>query len=185
MKRAHAVARIINVCAPYDTAKLFQGSLRTPLHHHRGAFYEWSGAAWLGTDEAALRARLYRFLDQCRRELPIGGLCPVKPNVPMVRGLLDALRAVAYLDEKVEPPHGSTARTVRRRMRSSRAPTVCCTCRPCGSCRIRRHFSLTTRSTLLTIQPPPSRGNGSPFWARSGPPIRRRSPRCKRCSAIA
>jgi putative DNA primase/helicase len=83
---------------------LFQGSLPTPLRYHRGAFYEWSGAAWLGVDEVALRARLYEFLDRCRREAAGGGLCSVTPNVAMVSGLLDALRAAAHLDEKVEPP---------------------------------------------------------------------------------
>ncbi len=95
---------IVSIRAPYDTARLFQGSLSTPLRHHRGAFYEWRGAAWLGADEAALRARVYEFLDKCKTKTGKGALGPVKPNALMVGGLLDALRAAAHLDEKIEPP---------------------------------------------------------------------------------
>ena len=101
---AQAAPGVINPRAPYDVARLFQGSLSTPLHHHRGAFYEWGGAAWPETAEPALRARLYAYLDRCKRKNSEGELCPVKPNLPMVGAVLDALRATAHLDEAVSPP---------------------------------------------------------------------------------
>ena len=95
---------IINTRAPYDTARLFQSGLEAPLNYHRGAFYEWDGSAWPQASEDMLRARLYAFLDQCQTKTAKGGLCPVRPNALMVGGLLDALRAAAHLDEKIEPP---------------------------------------------------------------------------------
>ena len=95
---------VIDIRAPYDTARLFQGSLATPLRYHRGSFYEWDGCAWAEADEAALRARLYSFLDLCQSKTGTGRLCPVKPNAQMVGSVLDALRAAAHLDAQISPP---------------------------------------------------------------------------------
>ena len=61
----------IDPSAPLDVARQFlarefsvpQG--RT-LHHHRGAFYAWSGAAYIEIAADDLRAKLYKFLDQCQ-----------------------------------------------------------------------------------------------------------------------
>jgi putative DNA primase/helicase len=97
-------AGVISIRAPYDTARLFQNGLATPLHHHRGSFFEWSGCAWPEADEAMLRARLYAFLDQCQSKDAKGDLRPVKPTAQMVGGVLDALRAAAQLDASVAPP---------------------------------------------------------------------------------
>ena len=95
---------VINLRAPYDTARLFQRGLSIPLRYHRGGFFEWSGCAWLQVDEAGLRARLYAFLDQCQSKNAEGELRPVKPNAKMVADVLDALRAAAQLDAAIEPP---------------------------------------------------------------------------------
>jgi putative DNA primase/helicase len=95
---------VINPGAPYDIARLFQRGLPTPLHHHRGSFFEWSGCAWPETEEAKLRARLYAFLDQRQCKSKTGRLVPVKPTAPMVGLVLDALRAAAHLDATIEPP---------------------------------------------------------------------------------
>ena len=95
---------VIDIRAPYDTARLFQGVLATPLRYHRGDFYEWDGCAWPEADEAALRARLYSFLDERQTKTGNGRLCPVKPNAQMVGGVLDALRAAAHLDAAISPP---------------------------------------------------------------------------------
>ena len=94
----------IDIRAPYDTARTFQRGLAVLLRHHRGAFFEWSGCAWLEVDEAGLRARLYAFLNQCQSRTANGELKPVKPNTQRVAAALDALRAVAYLDAAIEPP---------------------------------------------------------------------------------
>ena len=99
-----AVSRIISLKAPYDTARLFQRSLATPLRHHRGSFFEWNGCAWPEADEAMLRARLYAFLDNCQSKDAKGGLHPVKPNNRRVSEIIDALRATAQLDASIAPP---------------------------------------------------------------------------------
>ena len=102
--KARGADGVIDIRAPYDTARLFQGSLATPLRYHRGSFYEWDGCAWPEADEAALRARLYSFLDLCQSKTGTGRLCPVKPNALMVGSVLDALRAAAHLDAAISPP---------------------------------------------------------------------------------
>jgi putative DNA primase/helicase len=98
-----AGAIVIDARAPYDVARLFRARLATPLHHHRGVFYEWDGSSWPEAGADKLRARLYAFLDGCQSETK-GGFCPVKPNALMVGGVLDALRAASHLDATVAPP---------------------------------------------------------------------------------
>ena len=98
-----AGAIVIDARAPYDVARLFRARLATPLHHHRGVFYEWNGSSWPEAGADKLRARLYAFLDGCQSKTK-GGFCPVKPNALMVGGVLDALRAAAHLESTVEPP---------------------------------------------------------------------------------
>jgi putative DNA primase/helicase len=102
--RAPPEADIISLKAPYDTARLFQSRLDTPLRRHRGSFFEWSGSAWPEVEEDRLRARLYAFLDRCWKRDAKGDVGPVKPSAPIVNGILDALRAVAHLDAILEPP---------------------------------------------------------------------------------
>ena len=97
-------AGVIDLRAPYDTARVFQRGLAVPLRHHRGGFFEWSGCAWLEVDEAGLRARLYAFLDQCQSKNAQGELFSVKPNALRVAAVLDALRAAGHLDASIEPP---------------------------------------------------------------------------------
>jgi putative DNA primase/helicase len=98
------VRPFISTRAHYDTAELFLESLATPLWRHRGDFYEWAGPSWPKVDEDKLRARLYPFLDGCQTKAKDGKPRPVKPNAPMVSGVLDAVRARAYLDATIEPP---------------------------------------------------------------------------------
>jgi putative DNA primase/helicase len=100
---APAGAVVIDPRAPYDTARRFRARLASPLHHHRGVFYEWNGASWPEAGEDRLRARLYSFLDQCQSKTK-GGFCSVKPNAQMVGSVLDALRAAAHLESTIEPP---------------------------------------------------------------------------------
>ena len=80
--RARTGAGVISLRAPYDTAQLFQRGLTTPLRHHRGSFFEWSGCAWPEAEEAMLRARLYAFLDQCREQNRQGRAHPGKTQRP-------------------------------------------------------------------------------------------------------
>ena len=102
--RAPPQGDVISLRAPYDTARLFQKGLAVPLRRHRGSFFQWSGSAWLEVEEDMLRARLYAFLDRCWKRDKKGEVGPVKPSTPVVNTVLDALRAVAQLDGKIEPP---------------------------------------------------------------------------------
>jgi putative DNA primase/helicase len=102
--KAQFAGNIIDLHAPYDTARLFQSGLTAPLHHHRGGFYRWDGRAWPDVDEAMLRAQLYAFLDQCVSRNTKGELVAVKPSAMIVSGILDALRAAAHLDAAIAAP---------------------------------------------------------------------------------
>lgn len=95
----------IDTAAPYTTAKLFaepdfSSSSSPTLHHHRGAFYHWTGTAYAELADAELRARLYQFLDGCTAAADK----PVKPNAAMVGNVLDGLRGAAHLAGTTEPP---------------------------------------------------------------------------------
>jgi putative DNA primase/helicase len=101
-------AIVIDIGAPYTTAKLFLGRVFTAdeprtLHHHRGYFYRWSGAAYTEVGEPELRSQLYAFLDECVTSRKKGELRPVKPNAAMVTNVVDALRAASHLDNANTP----------------------------------------------------------------------------------
>jgi putative DNA primase/helicase len=104
-----AAHRIIDVSAPYATAKLFLSqnftdcSART-LHHHRDAFYQWNGSAYPELPQSSLRAQIYGFLDESLTAGKKGELRPVKPTAAMVSNILDGLRAAAHLDGKIAAP---------------------------------------------------------------------------------
>lgn len=73
------------------------------LHHHRGAFHAWTGAAYAEADGAAIRAALYRYLEGADR-MRDGQRVPFMPNATRVNDMLDALRAVTNLSAAIEPP---------------------------------------------------------------------------------
>jgi len=105
---AAETAPVIDTAAPFTTAKLFlatdfDADDATTLHHHRGAFYSWNGAAYPELGEAELRARLYSFLDRCIRIDP-KGTHTVKPTAAMVGNVLDGLRAAAHLSDRISAP---------------------------------------------------------------------------------
>jgi putative DNA primase/helicase len=100
-----AEALIIDTSAPYTVAKTFveqhfANDAGRLLRHHRGGFYNWAGCTYSELGEKGLRARLYEFLDGC---LMTKGE-PVKPTAHLVNNVLDALKAVAHLDDAIEPP---------------------------------------------------------------------------------
>ena len=145
------------------------GGLATPLRYHRGGFYEWDGCAWPEADEAALRARLYSFLDLCQSKTSKGGLCPVKPNALMVGGVLDALRAAAHLDAAIAPPAwlddvGRAAGGHDRRLRQRAAAPADVR----GSCRTRRSFFTHNALDYRYDRGAPEPRNGSTSWASFG-----------------
>jgi len=100
--------------APYATARLFR-ELRydaddvPTLHHHRGGFYAWDGAAYPEVEDGEIRAAIYRFLDDCvapvkEKETGEWQQVPVKPNTNRVNNVLDALRAVTLLPAVIAAP---------------------------------------------------------------------------------
>jgi putative DNA primase/helicase len=100
---------IISAGAPYDTARLFRAVLyhaegRSTLHHHRGAFYGWNGAAYTEIEDLEIRARLYAFLDQCVELDDKRKAHPFKPNKTRVANIIDGLMAAANLSGSIEAP---------------------------------------------------------------------------------
>jgi len=100
---------LIEIGAPYDTARLFLDHHFTDLkgrtlHHHKGAFYDWDGTAYAQLGDETTKAQLYQFLDNCEASKKKGTPTPVKPNATMVRNVTDALRAAAHLEDTISPP---------------------------------------------------------------------------------
>jgi putative DNA primase/helicase len=101
-------ALVLDPSDPLTSAELFlaaeyqQGGARL-LHHHRGMFCHWNGAAYAEMDEAALRANLYQFLKRAKRNEK-GKVKPFKPTTSKVNNVLDALKAASNLPAEIEPP---------------------------------------------------------------------------------
>jgi len=101
-----AEPEIVDLAAPYAIAKrLVDLNFRTDglatLRRHRDVFYAWNGAAYVETEDAALRTQLYNFLEKCKWRDSNGELRRVKPNTKLVNNVLDGLRACAHLDQYV------------------------------------------------------------------------------------
>jgi hypothetical protein len=79
------LSNLIDVCAPYDVAKLllhvnFTKETKRTLHRYRGGFYHWNGSAYPEIAEDALRSHLYSFLSQCETLDRRGRPRRVKPS---------------------------------------------------------------------------------------------------------
>jgi putative DNA primase/helicase len=97
----------IDPMAPFDVARRFLAAEfaageHCTLHHHRGSFYVWNGAAYVETAKDDLRAKVYLFLDRCKTGGQHGE--KVKPHAGLVNNVLDALAARAQLDSSVSAP---------------------------------------------------------------------------------
>lgn len=108
-RKSTSKARILDPSAPLTTARLFAAERHTrdgvlALRHHRGAFYAFSQSAYGEADDAAIRAELYRFLDDSRVQGEAGGLHPFRPTKTKVEHILDALRAVSNLPASAQAP---------------------------------------------------------------------------------
>lgn len=106
---ARPAAHLIRIdpAAPLDVARTFlvhqyrAGDDRT-LHHHRGGFYTWNGAAYVEIAADDLRAKVYDFLDKCRTNVSAGD--KIKPNKALVTSVFDALTASAHVESTNSPP---------------------------------------------------------------------------------
>ncbi len=73
----------------------------------RGGFYRWDGRCWRESDEAAIRAEAYRFLEEAEyMAMTSTGpeRRPWEPTRPKIANVLEALRAVTHLPVTVQPP---------------------------------------------------------------------------------
>lgn len=74
------------------------------IAHHRGAFYSWTGSWWAEDDETSVRSRLYAWLEDAVYEADAGEVKPWRPNRHKVANVVDALRAVAHISDRLTPP---------------------------------------------------------------------------------
>ncbi len=108
-KRAQSTAfiRIRDIGAPYEVARQFlfeeftSGEFYT-LHHHKGEFWAWDGAAYHSIGKDELKSKLYAFLDRCKTGTGEGE--KVKPDTALVTRVLDAIAARAQLHSGVNAP---------------------------------------------------------------------------------
>jgi putative DNA primase/helicase len=69
------------------------------LHRHRGSFWAYARTHYQELPTEALRAGIYTFLAEAKRETAEGKLAPFKPTTNKVSQVIDALTAHAYLDD--------------------------------------------------------------------------------------
>jgi putative DNA primase/helicase len=75
------------------------------LFHHGGMFYQWTGTHYPEADPAAIRAKVYGFLEGAFRwDGKAKKLVPFQPTTTRVNDLLDALKAVTNLPRDITAP---------------------------------------------------------------------------------
>ena len=98
-------------------AELFSHGSTDLLLAWRGGFYRWDGRCWREWDEAAIRAKAYRFLENAEY-LAIGFNGPERrpwePIRSKIANVLEALRAVTHLAERSSRLSGWRARVLIR-----------------------------------------------------------------------
>lgn len=77
---------------------------RPTLRHWRGSWIEWNGSRWAELETAAIRAQLYKRLEGCHYLDKDGKAVGWLPNKPKVANLLEAMAAVLYLPDTINPP---------------------------------------------------------------------------------
>lgn len=77
---------------------------RPSLRHWRGSWTEWNGSRWLEMETASIRAQLYKRLEGCHYLNKDGEAVGWLPNKPKIAHLLEAMAAVLYLPEVINPP---------------------------------------------------------------------------------
>lgn len=77
---------------------------RLVLRALRGDFYAWDGTCWPEAEARGIRGAIYRWLEYAAYADDKGAIKPYEPNRRKVEDVLDALRAVAHLDGRTDPP---------------------------------------------------------------------------------
>jgi putative DNA primase/helicase len=89
----------------YGNAQAFVGeTYPAGLIHHDAGFRHHVGTHYAMTDEAAVRAALWRWLAGQKIQLQTGGTASFRPNSSTVSNTLDALKAVANVPTELRPP---------------------------------------------------------------------------------
>lgn len=88
---------------PMSSARLFLGN--DHVRHQAGVFYRWSEDqnAWPRTEDAVIRAEVWRFLEQAKRPTREGP-APFMPTPRTVSDVLDAARGLTNLPASVAAP---------------------------------------------------------------------------------
>ena len=73
------------------------------LAHHRGAVREWDGRAWPEMEEAAVREAVWVFFENAEY-ISKEKLVPFRPNRSKVADIVEALKAIALVRDRVEMP---------------------------------------------------------------------------------
>lgn len=77
--------------------------LRT-IQHHRGGFYEWTGAHYQQPDRDAVDAMVWSYLDTATTETPKGDIAPFNPNRSKVGDVVAGLAAACNLSSYLDAP---------------------------------------------------------------------------------
>lgn len=85
-------------------SNLFTRDPEMVLRCHRGDFYGWDGSCWPESESRGIRGRVYRYLESAFCRDSKDRLVPWDPTRRKVDDVIDALRAVTYLDGNLEPP---------------------------------------------------------------------------------
>lgn len=90
--------------SPMAVARLIVDDLyRDIVRHWRGDFYRYAGGIWADAEDRGVREAVYTWLEPCSY-LKKDETVPWEPNSRKVNDVLDALKAIVYLDRTVEPP---------------------------------------------------------------------------------
>ena len=93
---------------PITIARTFVGSFPDLiLQHHLEEWRRWTGSHYQIVAEDSVKAKLWKFMENCLRMVRKGGQWvtePFKPTAAQVSGVMDALRAVVHLPPSVVAP---------------------------------------------------------------------------------
>jgi len=107
-KEALARGEIVLDSGAMNHARIFLDSHYTSeegysLVHYADEFYIYVGTHYEVIEEATIRAKLYAFLDKCKKPAKQGALAPFNPSPASVSAAIDAIQSIVHL-----PNHPNT-----------------------------------------------------------------------------
>ncbi|PIW01652.1 MAG: hypothetical protein COW41_01995 [Deltaproteobacteria bacterium CG17_big_fil_post_rev_8_21_14_2_50_51_6] len=95
---------VLSPLSPLVTAKAFLSANMKTLRRYAELYLDWTGNHYRQLEEEALRSRLYKFLEGAMRPGDKGKPVPFDPSRQKVDTVLDAVKAVTFLEEKTPIP---------------------------------------------------------------------------------